>query len=416
MAATTTSRLKTGHETYEPAYATGRPHISHGLPFQEACAKHVRDTFKASRVYIVASASLSNNTDHVRKLQDALGDRLAGIRIGMRPHTYWSEVLEIAAAAKEAKADLLITLGAGSLTDGAKIIATALANDARTFEDLDKLHSGEDWDRQRSDLNAPDVPIVSVPTSLSGGEYSFLGGGTHDVTKVKYGFGHPTKGPELVVLDPNLTTSTPMHVWLQSGVRAVDHCVEGLCSLKATSASDENALKGLRLLVPGLLKTKQNPHDLDARFACQKGVIHAMSVVFQHSVPMGASHGIGHQLGPLGVGHGETSCILLPAVCRYNAGVNGEKQSRVAGVLWENPAVAEMLTSSGLTRSEAQLGDVLAAFVQTLGMPGRLKDVGVGEDSFQQLAENALHDKWCSTNPRPLETSADVLEILHAVT
>lgn len=110
-------------EVYRPAFDAGYPHISYGLPFHSACAKHVVETFKASRVYIIASGSLARNTDNVIKLQNALGSRVVGTRIGMKPHTLWSEILEIAKEAKEVNADILVTLGAGSLTDGAKIIA-----------------------------------------------------------------------------------------------------------------------------------------------------------------------------------------------------------------------------------------------------------------------------------------------------
>ena len=67
--------------------------------------------------------SLSRNTHHVKRLQDALSSRVVGTRYGMKPHTLWSEILEVAQEASSVSADLLVTLGAGSLTDGAKIIA-----------------------------------------------------------------------------------------------------------------------------------------------------------------------------------------------------------------------------------------------------------------------------------------------------
>jgi alcohol dehydrogenase class IV len=59
------------------------------------------------------------------------------------------------------------------------------------------------------------------------------------------------------------------------------------------------------------------------------GAIEAIGVVTSR-VPMGASHAIGHQLGPLGVGHGETSCVMLPAVCKFNAAkkANVERQEK----------------------------------------------------------------------------------------
>lgn len=108
---------------HRAAFESGCPHISYGLPFPIACAKHVSKTFQASRVYIIASGSLSRNTDHVQQLRNALSPNVVGVRNGMTPHTLWSEILEVTKEAKDANADILVTLGAGSLTDAAKIIA-----------------------------------------------------------------------------------------------------------------------------------------------------------------------------------------------------------------------------------------------------------------------------------------------------
>lgn len=99
------------------------PIISYGLSFEEACKKHVDTTFKASRVYIISSSSLARNTQALVSLQQALGDKLVGTRVGMKPHTLWSEILEVVHDAREVNADLIITVGGGSLTDGAKVIS-----------------------------------------------------------------------------------------------------------------------------------------------------------------------------------------------------------------------------------------------------------------------------------------------------
>lgn len=113
-------------------------------------------------------------------------------------------------------------------------------------------------------------------------------------------------GTSLVILDPALSISTPARIWLSTGIRAVDHCVEALVSLheNASRESDERALRGLRMLIPNLLATKKDWEALEPRMICMLGVVEALWSVIKH-VPMGASHGIGHQLGPLGVGHGE---------------------------------------------------------------------------------------------------------------
>lgn len=111
-------------ETYRRAFPdSDLPYISYGVPYPETCAYHVENTFKAERVYIIASKTLSTNTNALERLKDALGSKVAGVRIGMKPHTYWSEILSVTEDCRRSKADLMITLGAGSLTDAAKIVS-----------------------------------------------------------------------------------------------------------------------------------------------------------------------------------------------------------------------------------------------------------------------------------------------------
>ncbi|KAI9796549.1 MAG: hypothetical protein M1833_006113 [Piccolia ochrophora] len=398
-------------EYYHPAFPPSpSPHITYPLPFPTACAKHLTHTLHCSRAYVVVSGSLARGTDALERLTTALGaDKVVGVRRGMRPHTQWSEVLEIAREARDARADCLVTLGAGSLTDGAKIVAFALANSAFSVPALSALPA--DAANPPSEIHPATIPIICIPTSLSGGEYSAFAGGTDDTTNHKHSFQHPSLTPTLVILDPQLSTTTPERVWLSTGIRAVDHCVEGICSGSATAESDADAAAGLRRLVPGLLRCKRNADDTAARLECQLGVVDAMKAVVRRGIPLGASHGIGHQLGPLGVGHGETSCVLLPAVMRYNACTNADRQAKALDVLWGEDEVAAALTGMGVRR-EAELGHVLDVIIRALGMPRSLADVGVGKDKLDALAEGSLKDRWCKTNPVPLVEKEQVLEIL----
>lgn len=123
------------------------------------------------------------------------------------------------------------------------------------------------------------------------------------------------------------------------------------------------------------------------------------------------------QLGPLGVGHGETSCILLPAVCKYNAAhnANNHRQDLVRQFLLHNADVQDVLKTRSVDTSIADLGDVLDAVIRNLGMPRTLRDVGVGREKLDGLAENSLHDRWCISNPVSLREKGQVLEILEKV-
>lgn len=112
-------------ETIRPAFAgRERPLLSYGIPFPDAAAQNVVKKFGASKVYILCSKSLAQNTDALGRLILALGpNKIAGQRVGMKSHTLWSEVLEIVDEGRRLGIDLLLTLGAGSLTDAAKIVA-----------------------------------------------------------------------------------------------------------------------------------------------------------------------------------------------------------------------------------------------------------------------------------------------------
>ncbi|KAL3484328.1 alcohol dehydrogenase [Aspergillus germanicus] len=399
------------------------PILSYGIPFPEATARHVLNTFQARRVYVICSRSLASKTGILQELDCVFRTSsisLMGQRVGMKPHTLWSEVLEIATEARACEADVFLTIGGGTLTDGAKAVVLALASNARSIEDMHTLvERQEEGSRGELDSSSFYIPIISVPTTLSAAEYSSIAGATNDLTHYKHVFQAPS--PSLVILDPQLAASTtPASVWLSTGIRAVDHCVETFCAINGTSeASESLALAGLARLIPGLLRCAQDPAgaNLDARLSCQLGSVDAIAACSTEGVEMGASHGIGHQLGPLGVGHGDTSCILLPAVCKYNArhGANSEQQTRLCVFLLDQPGVGDVLTSRGFIKEDVALGDVLDAIIRELALPRTLSEVGVTQEHLDDLATNSLRDRWCTTNPVPVVDKGQVLEILEMV-
>jgi len=210
-------------------------------------------------------------------------------------------------------------------------------------------------------------------------------------------FRHPRIMPAAVILDPALTVHTPEWLFLSTGIRAVDHCVEGVCSGEANPYGDAQALRGLSLLTTGLPRVKANPSDLEARLDCQLGSWLSMGPLVA-GVPMGASHGIGYILGAaFDVPHGHTSCIMLPSVMRWNKSVNADRQA---------------LISAAMGDPNTDAGDLLDRFIGGLGMPRSLGAVQIGAEHFDRIAEGAMHTPWIPRNPRPIPTPAQVREIL----
>ena len=369
-----------------------------GRPATEVVAEEAL-RYQAERVFVMASGTLNRTTDEVVKIRRALGNRFASLFNQMPPHTPRRAVIEAAAMAREAGADLIVTIGGGSVTDGAKAVQLCLANDIRTAEALDQYRpvKGPDSTLGPPPCNPPSVPQVTVPTTLSAPEFSAIAGVTDERHRVKELFRHPEIIPRAVVLDPAVTVHTPEWLWLSTGIRAVDHCVEGICSREANPYADAQALHGLALLCRGLPRVKTDPNDLGARLDCQIGSWLSMGLLAS-GVQMGASHGIGYVLGAVfDIPHGHTSCIMLPAVMRWNKPANSERQALVAAAM-------------GHPGEDA--GEVLAAFIAGLGMPRSLGAVKIGPESFAKLAEQAMDTPWVPRNPRPIPGPAEVREIL----
>ena len=372
--------------------------VQFGRPAAEAVAEIAR-RHDAQRVFLMVSGTLNRETDEIEKLRRALGNHCVGTFDRMPPHTPREAVIAAAAQAREAKADLIVTLGGGSITDGAKAVQLCLANDIRSAADLDRVRSVKQADGTMGPppMNPPTVRQISVPTTLSAGEFSAISGVTDERTKVKELFRHPGIIPQAVALDPAVTVHTPMWLWLSTGIRAVDHCVEGVCSGEANPYGDASALHGLSLLARGLPRVKADPGDLQARLDCQLGSWLSMGPL-AGGVPMGASHGIGYVLGAVfDIPHGHTSCIMLPSVMRWNKSANAERQA---------------LISAAMGHPGRDAGDVLDEFIRGLGMPRSLSEVNVGKEHFERIATQSMGTPWIPRNPRRIEGPPQVMEIL----
>lgn len=378
---------------------TAMERVAFGQPTADALVEEA-DRLGAKRVFILASRTLNRETDAIRKVETALGDRFAGVFDHMPAHSPRDAVVGCAAAARAAGCDLLATIGGGSATDGGKAVTICLKHDITDVDQLEAFRTKVDSEGKRHfpEYDGPDVPIVCVPTTLSGGEFNARAGVTDTRVKLKQSFMHRKLIPTTVILDPEITRHTPEWLFLSTGVRALDHAVETFLSLDANDYLDGPMLQALRLLGEGLPRVKANPDDLEARLKCLIGAWHSMTGVIV-GARLGASHAIGHILGgSADVPHGHTSCVMLPYVLAWNASVNGERQKEIA-------------TAMGAPGKDC--AKVIDSFISSLDMPRTLRDVGVSQNQLPQLAENCLLDDWTFSNPRPIRTAEQVMDILN---
>ena len=353
----------------------------------------------AERVFLLVSRTLNQETGEVEKLRRALGNVYCGTHDDMPAHSPREAVVDCANAMRDAKADLLVSFGGGSTTDGGKAVTICLKHGITEADSMEPFRTVVDKEGKRHfpEYDAPDVRQIVVPTTLSGGEFNARAGITNSKLRLKQSFMHPGIIPISVILDPEVTLPTPEWLFLSTGVRAVDHAIETYLSIDANAYTDGACLQALRLLGEGLPRVKDDPTDLEARLKCLMGAWMSMTGVITGS-RLGASHAIGHILGgSAGVPHGHTSCIMLPYVLNWNESVNGERQKEVA-IAMGRPGVAA--------------GQVLDEFISGLDMPRRIRDAGVKESDLIRLAENCMLDDWTYSNPREIRSPEQVMEIL----
>ena len=372
-----------------------------GRPAAEVVSEEVR-RLGVERVFILASATLVAKTDIVARIEASLGAVQALVWSGIGAHTPREDVLAATAAARRFDAQLIVAVGGGSITDAAKGVQLFLANDVTEAGQIDPLRKRpeEAMTAARPGMAPPRVRVIAVPTTLAGAEFTPYAGITDTQRRAKEVFTHPLLAPAVVVLDPAVSVHTPEPLWLSTGVRALDHAVEDICSIDAQPFSEGTALQAIRLLARALPATRRDPTDLQARLDAQMAMW-LSSVGPQAGVNMGASHAIGHALGgTAGVPHGFTSCITMPHVMRFNEPITREQSRLIAAALGDSAVPA---------------ADQVAALIAGLGLPCTLGDVGGLTDvQLEAVAQAAMADPWIKTNPRPIVGASEVRDLLNA--
>jgi alcohol dehydrogenase class IV len=368
-----------------------------GRPASEAVAD-TADRMAKRRLLIVASKTLNRKTDVVSKIQSALGERCVGVFDDCIEHVPRASVLSLAAAVRKNEPDLIVAVGGGTPIDTVKVMLLTLAAGVNDEAGLDSVRVRVGADGARVVPTIKDTPLrqIIVPTTLSGAEFSNLGGCTDPARKVKDLYTGRLIGGQVVILDPAVTVHTPPDLWLSTGIRAVDHAVETICSRKPQPFTDATCIHALRLLSKSLPTNHSNPADLSGRLDSQLAVWLATTGLGR--VDWGASHGIGHQLGAVAnVPHGHCSCVMLPSVLRWNRSVNSPQQAVVA---------------QAMGAKDGDAATAVARLVESLGQPARLRDVGVRPEHYDAIADGAMQNVFVRSNPRPISKPAQVREIL----
>jgi maleylacetate reductase len=307
--------------------------------FGAGSLEKIQDEAKSSgRAFVITGSSLYERTDLVRRVEAMLGEKHAGTYARMGEHTPGSAVARAAEGARGT--DLLVSVGGGSVIDGTKAVARELGYPAQ----------------------------VAVPTTLSGAEWAHRVGVTDEAAGRKGGFADPRAVPPVVILDPEATLFTPEKLWLSTGIRALDHAVEGFLFGGEHPVTDVTGLEGASRLLAHLPRSREEPQNVETRLELQ---IAAWFAYFgPANTAMDLSHALGRRIGAsYEVPHGVTSCITLaPALEVVRDRMPEDRWRRLDEALGGDPP------------------GCVSDLVRRLHLPNRLRDVGVPEGDLEEIA------------------------------
>jgi maleylacetate reductase len=268
------------------------------------------------------------------------------------------------AAAATSGADGLLAVGGGSAIDLAKAISAQTG-----------------------------LPVVSVPTTYSGAEWTpGFGIRDHDRRMKGGGAGATLAG---IVYEPELTLGLPRAETVGTAMNALDHTAEALYVKGRNEEGDREALVGARLIGEWLPRVVETPDDLEARKNLLEGAMHAGAAL--GAAGLGLAHAMAQALGGrFGLPHGAMNAIALPPALRFNEAVAAAEIARFGVALETDDPI-------GRVEELARLGGYI-----------RLRDQGVPENELDEVAEAAASRPGAKANPRPA-TPSQISELLRSV-
>ena len=276
--------------------------------------------------------------------------------------------------------DGVIAFGGGSALDAGKAIALMVGQNRPLwdFEDV-----GDNWTRVNEDRLAP---VVAVPTTAgTGSEVGRASVITDTENQIKRIIFHPRMLPIRVILDPELTLALPANITAATGMDALSHNLEALCSSSYHPMADGIAMEGIRLVKDFLPRAVENGSDLEAR--TQMLVASLMgATAFQKG--LGGMHAIAHSLGAVyGAHHGLLNAILMPYMLKANQSVIVERIERLSRYLClTDPSFDGFM-------------DWVLQMRSSLGIPHELARIDIDATQAKRIGQMAVNDAAAGGNP-----------------
>lgn len=299
---------------------------------------------------------------------------------------------------KKSGADYLIAVGGGSPQDTAKAIGIIINNPE--FSDVRSLEGV-------APTKKASVPIIAIPTTAgTAAEVTINYVITDEEKRRKFVCVDPHDIPVLTIVDSNMMASMPASLKAATGVDALTHAIVGYITKGAWELTDMMHIKAIEIIARSLRASVKG----DAKGAEDMALGQYIAGMGFSNVGLGLVHGMAHPLGAFyNTPHGVANAILLPHIMAYNADYTGDKYRDIAAAMG-----IKGTESMSIEQARKAAVDAVMQLNKDVGIPAKLREVGVKEEDIQALSEAALADVCTGGNPRDTNVQ-EIAELYRAI-
>ena len=360
------------------------------------------DHYRYRRAAIVCSRTLRRDTDVVRRIEAALGERLAVVIDEVGEHAPIGNVLRGADTMREAGADVMISIGGGSVLDFCKFVQLVLSENVHSREELLRFQwrvSDDGGELLPTSTAPPAIRQIAVPTTLATAEWTPGGTPIDEITRQKARLMAVRATPQAIVYDPEILSRTPWPLLASTAIRGLDHAINTACAAQPNPFASLLAERAISLYFENLPRVQDEGFDRSVlsqlQFATWLTGMGQLSMSNYH----GFSHWMVHVLAPLaGIGHSDAACVLMLAQAHWFEPVARERY-------------ATLVRSLGY--EGASFPELLESLLLRLHLPTTLADIGVDDATVEAAIPIALaHPLLRRWNLREIHGADELRQLL----
>jgi len=350
--------------------------------------------YNATRVFLVTGKNSFQKTGAEKKLQNILNSHIVTHFSDFTTNTRACDLKKGSALFQSTTHDIIISVGGGSVIDMAKLIQ------ATAHSDIDELIDG------RAPHTKNIVPHIAVPTTAGTGSEA-----THFAVvyrdKKKYSVADPSLLPCVAIVDPELTTSMPLHTTAVTGLDALSQAIESYWSVHSNEESKQYATQALALITKGIEPAIHNP-SRRSREEMAFGAHYAGKAINISKTT--APHALSYAFTSyFNVPHGHAVALTLGALMRYNTAITEHDAADPRGSSFVKKAIRDMLALLGYNNVD-DASRAIEALMKRAGLATALSSIGMTESDIDMCVESVNLERL-DNNPRILtkETLEEIL-------